>query len=70
MEPSVGITINCQTNCFQWCPRKLNCCSFEDESKSNDSDEDVVKNVDEVAKVVLNERPIQERIVSRRCVIL
>jgi hypothetical protein len=48
----------------------LNCCSFEDESKSNDSDEDVVKNVDEVAKVVLNERPIQERIVSRRCVIL
>ncbi len=67
MEPSVGVTVKCESNCFQWCPRKCksSCCSVEKES-----DDEVIKSADKVANVALKEQNKHDGNQTKCCVLL
>jgi hypothetical protein len=64
-HPTMTININCNSNCFKWCPRSL-CCS----DISDDETDDKVKGV---SMDVINRRDSEsseKKIDKKRCTII
>lgn len=59
MTPNVGVTFKCESNCFQWCPRRLqsSCCVVE----SVDEEDSLEERSNQVAVAVLKTREPKAR---------
>lgn len=52
---NVGLKVTCNSNCFQWCPRrlKIRCCCLDAEDSDSEESQSTEEKADEVAKEAL-----------------
>lgn len=60
MASNVGVNVTCNTDCSQWCPRKLRlkCCCLRSLTKSQEDSDDEEEKSDEDHKVTQVCNPI------------
>jgi len=53
--PNIGVNLHCDSNCFQWCPRrlKIHCCCCHAQGSDSEEMRDSAEKADDVAIAAL-----------------